>query len=128
MPTLELLKALADETRLRIVSILEQADELCACEIEAVLDLNQSNASRHLARLRSARIVEASRRGHWVHYTLVRSPQQAPLIASLLESVREESDLFRADFVRLRDYRSSGFTCETIGEWSSRTRPAGSQT
>ena len=57
MSTLDVIKALADETRLRIVGVLEQTDSLCACEIESLLGINQSNASRHLGRLRAAGVV-----------------------------------------------------------------------
>ena len=119
MSTIEGLKALADETRLRIVNVLEEADELCACEIEAVLDLNQSNASRHLAKLRSAGIVDAAKEGHWVHYALARSARLAGIAVELLESLRGERERFRGDLARLHDYRTRGFTCETIGEWSA---------
>ncbi len=41
-------KALADETRLRIVFVLAELGELCVCDIEAGLDITQSKASRHL--------------------------------------------------------------------------------
>ncbi len=42
-----ILKALADETRLRMLHLLKDR-ELCVCEIEEVLGIQQSNASRHL--------------------------------------------------------------------------------
>jgi len=115
--TLDALKALADETRLRIVNILEQSDELCACEIEAVLDLNQSNASRHLNRLRGAGIVVSSRDGHWVHYGFARSSPHSDLTRGVLGSLRSEGALFRADLERLRDYRASGHSCRTVDAW-----------
>jgi len=121
---IEALKALADETRLRILSILEQAGELCACEIEAVLDLNQSNASRHLAKLRHAGLVHANRQGHWVHYRLAAATSVMTLAEPLLRSLRDANERFRRDLARLDDYRSSGHTCETIGEWSHACPPA----
>ena len=39
--------------------------------------------------------------------------------AELLESLRGERERFRGDLARLHDYRTRGFTCETIGEWSA---------
>ncbi|MFP4115449.1 MAG: ArsR/SmtB family transcription factor [Spirochaetales bacterium] len=119
--TLDALKALADETRLRIVNILEQADELCACEIEAVLDLNQSNASRHLSRLRGAGIAVASRDGHWVHYAFAWSSPHVGLTRGVLESLRAENARFRADLERLRAYRGSGQSCHTVEAWRATT-------
>ncbi len=120
--TLDALKALADETRLRIVSILEQADELCACEIEAVLDLNQSNASRHLNRLRGAGLIVASRDGHWVHYAFAWSSPHVGLTRGALDALRSENPLFRADLERLRDYRASGHSCRTVEAWRAETK------
>lgn len=65
-----LLRALADETRLRIFALLTKA-ELCVCEIEDILDLSQSLVSNHLAVLRRAALVESRRDAEdarWVFY------------------------------------------------------------
>jgi DNA-binding transcriptional ArsR family regulator len=63
-------RALADETRLRIFTLLAKA-ELCVCEIEDILDLSQSLVSNHLAVLRRAGLVESHRDAEdarWVFY------------------------------------------------------------
>ena len=65
-----LLRALGDETRLRIFALLTKA-ELCVCEIEDILDLSQSLVSSHLAVLRRAGLVESRRDAEdarWVFY------------------------------------------------------------
>lgn len=62
-------KALADETRLRILTLLLNG-ELCVCEIIAALELPQSTISRHLAYLRNSGWVQDSRRGVWMYYRL----------------------------------------------------------
>ncbi len=67
----ELFKALADETRLRILNLLVQG-ELCVCDIMAVLDIGQSKASRHLACLRHVGLVNDRRNGVWMYYSLAR--------------------------------------------------------
>jgi ArsR family transcriptional regulator len=71
-PYAELLKALADETRLSIIGLLAAAPgELCVCDIEAhVRHLSQPTISHHLKHLRDAGLVTAERRGTWVHYAL----------------------------------------------------------
>jgi ArsR family transcriptional regulator len=61
--------ALADPTRLRILSLLRDG-EICVCHIHASLDVPQPTASRHLAYLRKAGLVEARRDGVWMHYRL----------------------------------------------------------
>lgn len=70
-----LFKALGDETRLRIVSLLSHG-ELCVCHLEKALNLSQPHVSRHLAILRSAGVVEHRRNGSWVYYRL--APQLEP--------------------------------------------------
>ena len=68
--TVRLFKALADETRLRILALLMEG-ELCVCEIMEVLSLPQSSVSRHLAYLRNAGWLEDRRQGVWMYYKLV---------------------------------------------------------
>ena len=70
-----LFKALADETRLRIVALLSHG-ELCVCHLEEALELSQPKVSRHLATLRAAGVVEDRRDGSWVHYRLLRQPDE----------------------------------------------------
>jgi ArsR family transcriptional regulator len=67
--TAKLFKALSDETRLRILSLLG-GGELCVCDLMAILDLPQSTVSRHLATLRNADLVEDRRQGVWMYYRL----------------------------------------------------------
>ena len=70
-PFSRLFKALADETRLRIVALLAHG-ELCVCHLEEALQLSQPKVSRHLATLRAADVVEDRRDGTWVYYRLLR--------------------------------------------------------
>jgi len=75
--------ALADPTRLRILSLLSE-DEICVCHIHASLDVPQPTASRHLAYLRKAGLVEARRDGIWMHYRL--APIGNPVIAAVVKA------------------------------------------
>src|SRR5436190_14532700 len=73
-----ILKALADENRLRILSMLKQTGccsiagakdkGLCACDIESQLDLSQPTISHHMKILRAAGLVSAERVGSWMRY------------------------------------------------------------
>lgn len=62
-------KALADETRLRILNLL-RAREMCVCEIMIALGLTQPTASYHLRMLESVGLVEDLRKGKWVFYKI----------------------------------------------------------
>ena len=68
----QLLKALADPTRLRIVGMLAQR-ELCVCDLETLLGISQSMTSHHLGVLRRAGLLlqrREERDTRWVYYRL----------------------------------------------------------
>ena len=102
------LRALAEETRLRMLHLLLHEGELCVCDMEAILGVTQSKASRHLNYLRQARIVQDRRDGTWVYYRLSREAPAA--VIALVRSLRAElaedpvalDDLARAE-ARRRD-------------------------
>jgi ArsR family transcriptional regulator len=77
------LKALADPTRLRIVGLL-RSGEICVCHIYDSLKISQPKASRHLAYLRRAGVVQAEKRGLWVYYTL--ATELTPAVRALLDA------------------------------------------
>lgn len=66
-----LFKGFADPTRLRILSCLA-AGELCVCDIVEILRVSQPTISRHLAYLRRAGLVEATRESKYAHYRLAK--------------------------------------------------------
>lgn len=79
-----LFKALADTTRLRILNLL-LAGEVCVCDIHDTLGIPQPKASRHLAYLRAAGLVDARKDGQWVHYRL--SESQGPVVGVIRDAV-----------------------------------------
>lgn len=62
-------KALSDETRLRIIKLLEHG-ELCVCDITAALDMVQPKVSFHLSTLKEAGFIKDRKQGKWIHYSL----------------------------------------------------------
>ena len=64
---IKIFKALSDETRLRILSLVWNG-EMCVCEIEKSLSLTQSNASRHLTALKNAGILSSFKKAQWAYY------------------------------------------------------------
>lgn len=64
-----LFKALADETRLKIIDMLS-CGELCACDILKYFNITQPTLSYHMKILTECGIVNANRQGAWMHYTL----------------------------------------------------------
>jgi ArsR family transcriptional regulator len=77
----ELLKALADRQRLRILAALHQADELCACQLVELLGLSGATTSRHLAVLKAAGLLRERRDGRWSHFRLGPELERQPGLA-----------------------------------------------
>ena len=63
------LKALSDETRLKIVDMLS-CGELCGCKILERFSVTQPTLSYHMKILTECGIVTARRDGAWMHYSL----------------------------------------------------------
>ena len=86
---LTVLKALSDETRLRILKVLEHG-ELCVCDIVAAIDVSQPRISFHLAALKEAGLVKDRKEGKWMHYRIDDSDLfKRFLVLSFLERIRE---------------------------------------
>ena len=67
----ELMKALADPTRITMLASLWKADgPICICDFTAGLGLSQPTISHHMAKLKEAGLVESEKRGIWVYYSL----------------------------------------------------------
>lgn len=84
----QLYKALGDETRVRIVHLLAKRGELCVCDVETILAVSQSKASRHLNYLKQAGIVEDRRDRTWVYYRLARNAR--PSLRAAIRELRKE--------------------------------------
>lgn len=73
-------KALADRTRVRVLTALRQ-EELCVCELCDALGVTQSTLSTHLQVVKDAGLVRTRREGKWVYYAL--TPDAARLTSTL---------------------------------------------
>jgi ArsR family transcriptional regulator, arsenate/arsenite/antimonite-responsive transcriptional repressor len=79
-------KALGDPVRLRIVSMIAAAPELCVCEITPAFHLSSATISHHLKGLRDAGLVDCERRGTFVYYHLL--PAAIEALSALLGGAR----------------------------------------
>jgi len=70
-------KALADPARLRLLSLIAERGEVCACDLVGPLGVSQPTVSHHLKVLFEADLVEKERRGRWIHYRVVPSTVDA---------------------------------------------------
>ncbi|MCG9478959.1 MAG: metalloregulator ArsR/SmtB family transcription factor [Actinomycetia bacterium] len=89
----KLLKAMADEGRLRIVLLLVARKNLCVCEIKEIIGLSQPTISSHLKVLQNAGILESSKDGLWVNYRLAQDMDKnaRQIIERIYGSVKEDA-------------------------------------
>jgi ArsR family transcriptional regulator len=98
-------KSLADETRLRLILLLQGRAELCVCDLMHALDMPQSTVSRHLAYLKKNGWLDDRRGGVWMYYSLKRNLEpflQAQLV--LVISSLADSRVCTTDKERLCSY------------------------
>jgi ArsR family transcriptional regulator len=99
---LGIFKALSDETRLRIIKLLERG-ELCVCDIVAALDMIQPKISFHLAALKEAGLIRDRKEGKWTHYRLSDTDLfRRFLLSSVIEKI--PLDAVAEDVKRLDDF------------------------
>jgi DNA-binding transcriptional ArsR family regulator len=82
-----LLKAIADPTRLRLLSALATS-ELCVCDLAAVLGMSESAVSHQLRVLRTSRLVTYRKAGRIAYYRLT-DHHVTDLLSGVLEHARE---------------------------------------
>lgn len=105
--------ALSDETRLRILALLANG-ELCVCQIESVLRMQQSKISRHLTVLRQAGLVSGRREGVWIHYSLPESKDDFHLrVVDCLKTCLQANPQVQADIRRIAECPPIGAKCCT---------------
>lgn len=62
--------SMADPTRLRILVLLTQVEELCVCQLTETIDVLQPKISRHLGILRKKELLLDRREGLWIFHSL----------------------------------------------------------
>ena len=107
------MKALSDETRLRMLNVLMER-ECCVCEIMQALDVSQTRASRNLGILEEAGFLRSRREGLWVLYAIDWSGanRYASSLARLVKASPVRHDVLTEDKKRLKKARRVGLKCD----------------
>ncbi len=102
MSLVKIYQCLCDETRLRLLHLL-QGGELCVCHFQEILGEPQVKVSKHLAYLRTRGLVETRKEANWVVYRLPAKPTRE-LTANLacLQDCVSESAVFQRDAAKRR--------------------------
>ena len=114
---IQLMKALSDETRLRIFNLLLER-ECCVCEVMQALDISQSRASRNLGILQNAGLLKTRRDGLWVLYSIdwQTANRHATHLARWLQNHPIESEKLAKDRQKLKLARRIGPGCTPAGK------------
>ena len=114
---LQVFKALSDETRLRILHLLQE-QELCVCELVDILKMEQSRISHQLQILKNARLVNDRREGKWIVYSLNTRDDDSfnREVFRLLKTVLDKGEVVEEDEKRLKLCLKSGVRerCQTL--------------
>jgi ubiquinone/menaquinone biosynthesis C-methylase UbiE/DNA-binding transcriptional ArsR family regulator len=101
---LDVLRAIGEETRLRIVALLQHG-ELTVTDLTDILGQSQPRISRHLKLLADAGVVDKHREGTWAFFELVGEGPIAELVAELLSRVADHDPVTAIDLDRLEIVR-----------------------
>jgi ArsR family transcriptional regulator len=111
-------KALSDPTRLQIMLLLLSHGHLCPCEVEQLLGITQSKASRHLRYLRNAGLLEDRRDGLIVNYHIPGDPDdEAQVLLGVLKELlpRQAGPANAAPLlVQIRTAREAGAAASSV--------------
>lgn len=101
--SIEVLQALCDKTRLRILRLLVSypKEEACLCEFADSIQEPEYNVSRHLKILRQAGLLSAMKEGRWVYHRLVFEQEVEPFY-ELVSKIADSEQVFRDDAKRFR--------------------------
>jgi len=106
------MKALSDETRLRILSVLLER-ECCVCEIMQALNISQTRASRNLGILEEASFLKSRRDGLWMIYSIdwEGANHYAISLSRIIKDFPVRHSTLTQDKRRLKQARRVGIKC-----------------
>ena len=87
----QIFKACADESRLRILSLVFHNREMCISDLEKILDYTQAKTSRHLIYLKNSGILSFRRYNHWVFYQV--KDEVYEIIKQVFQFLRKDQQL-----------------------------------
>ena len=85
--TIQILKTLSDPTKLSIYLLLHKVDEIPVTDMGLILDLSQSSVSHALSDLKKLNLVECSRCGQLMCYSLKKQPKKRTSLLSIFEKL-----------------------------------------
>lgn len=113
------LKALSDETRIKIIKLLSH-QELCVCEVVEILEKNQPCISQHLTILKNANLVKIRKEGLWIVYSLNEKEFRRKLkyFMDFIEKPIKNLESIKKETNKLFSLKNRGLLCQKIKKLS----------
>jgi len=117
-------KALADQSRLRILNLLFRSGELCVCDVETITGFTQTKVSRHLLYLKNAGLLDSRQQGLWMLYKIAkpRNDEHRQLL-DCLEQILQSNAVAQRDTKELAKNIRKG-CCTTFSTIKPNQTPA----
>ena len=87
----QIFKACADESRLRILHLIFENEEMCIADLEKILYFTQTKTSRHLTYLKNSGILSFRRNNHWVFYQI--KDEVYEILKQIFQFLRKDQQL-----------------------------------
>jgi len=113
----KILKALSDESRVRIINLLQAKMGVCVCEITEIINLSQPTISSHLKKLEEAGIIIFRKDGLWVNYYLNdrMDPEIRELVDLVVKVIKNDPDTVK-DLQKVKNADRMLICCKNKGE------------
>lgn len=89
----QIFRACADESRLRILSLIFHNGEMCISDLERILDFTQAKTSRHVIYLKNSGILTYRRYDHWVFYQI--KDEVADIMKQIFQFLKKDGQLMK---------------------------------
>jgi ArsR family transcriptional regulator, arsenate/arsenite/antimonite-responsive transcriptional repressor len=111
----KILKALSDESRVRIVNLLKAKGGVCVCEITEIINLSQPTISSHLKKLEEAGIISFKKDGLWVNYYLNKEmDSESKELIELIAKIIEKDPDIKNDLMKIINTDRALICCKKI--------------
>lgn len=88
---LPLFKALADESRLRILFLIWKQQQMCTSDLELILDFTQTKTNRHLTYLKNSGLITGKRTDQYIFFTI--NEEYADVLQQVLHYLEKDPQL-----------------------------------
>jgi ArsR family transcriptional regulator, arsenate/arsenite/antimonite-responsive transcriptional repressor len=95
----QIFKALSDESRVRILHLIYQNEEMCISDLELILEFTQAKTSRHIIYLKNSGMLSTRKQDQWVFYSI--KEEVSDIISQIFEylvkdqTLRKDQEIFK---------------------------------